>query len=78
MKRVFVITTDDDGHVSVEHLLKEEVLKRLREDHYGHRPLMLGIPDKDAHCWGPGILVIEGVINPPKPKKVVEEYSFEE
>ena len=83
MKRVFVIYRNTQGYVEIEHLFKTELLERLQTEAAAHDGInvMFTIPEESRTWLWPGekhLLVIEGVIAPPKPVETVTKWELEQ
>lgn len=72
-----VIRTDEDG-ISIEHLTKAELLKRLEEKYYGDvSPMPFIPPNSDPTEWGISFVVIKGSVVKPAPVAVVTKYTID-
>lgn len=73
-KDYIVLVPGEDG-LSAECLSREELLKRIKEEYWGHREFLDRIPDRDHNYWGRTIIVIKGTIVVPQPVETVTEWT---
>lgn len=72
-KKFIVLHADDDGRYSLSYMTAEEIKKDyLNEDNL--YPVFDKLPEL-GYC-GAGILIIDGTIVIPKPKKVVKDWKI--
>jgi hypothetical protein len=78
----FIISTSEDGDVSMDSVDKEELLKRITPDehgetYYGHREIRDTLPmfrDLQAKA---GIYIIKGDLVIPRPAEVVKTFEVD-
>ena len=78
MKYLFVISSNEDGEVTVEQLGEEEFIERINdEEYYGEVNFLDKISQIDPNYWGNKLLVIRGEIVIPKPVEKITKYEIE-
>jgi hypothetical protein len=73
----YVISTSEDGDVSLESMSRETLLERLKENYWGDYPIHklepgIGVGLQDSA----GIYIIAGESVVPQPKQVVTEWDI--
>jgi len=77
MNETYFVIYNSDGETTVSELTKEQLLKAIQENHWGHMGILGSCPSEDTNYWGENILIIKGKVVTPQPKEVITKYDVE-